>query len=100
MAACLQLLAAIAGVNRGFSATQDDIAKIDTLASKLEKLNPNKKSLAADEINGKWELLYTTSQSILGQKRPFFLRPLGPIYQYIGAPHLLLSVINQQMNCQ
>ena len=34
---------------------------------------------------GKWELLYTTSQSILGTSRPPFLRPIGPIFQYIGA---------------
>lgn len=72
-------------MERGFSATDEEKAQIDTLASKLERLNPNKKSLEASEINGKWKLLYTTSQSILGQSRPFFLRPLGPIHQFIGA---------------
>lgn len=71
-------------MDRGFSATEDDKKRIDKLASKLEGMNPNKNSLKADEINGKWKLLYTTSQSILGQNRPFFLRPLGPIYQFIG----------------
>jgi hypothetical protein len=81
----MQLLDAISLVERGFSATEDDKKRIDKLASKLEGMNPNKKSLEADEINGKWKLLYTTSQSILGQNRPFFLRPLGPIYQFIGA---------------
>jgi PAP_fibrillin len=81
----MQLLDAIALVDRGFTATAEDKKIIDKLASKLERANPNKNSLAADEINGKWKLLYTTSQSILGQKRPFFLRPLGPIYQFIGA---------------
>ena len=80
----LQLLDAISAVERGFSATDDDKKRIDKLASKLESMNPNKKSLEADDINGKWKLIYTTSQSILGQNRPFFLRPLGPIYQYIG----------------
>jgi len=34
---------------------------------------------------GKWELIYTTSGSILGTGRPPFLRPIGPIYQFIGA---------------
>ncbi len=34
---------------------------------------------------GKWELIYTTSGSILGTSRPPFLRPIGPIYQFIGA---------------
>ena len=34
---------------------------------------------------GKWELLYTTSRSILATGRPPFLRPFGPIFQYIGA---------------
>eukprot|EP00887_Chlorella_sp_A99_P002132 scaffold21.g2132.t1 len=28
-----------------------------------------------------WELLYTTSDSILGTNKPAFLRPSGPIYQ-------------------
>jgi hypothetical protein len=31
--------------------------------------------------SGKWELLYTTSASILGTGRPPLLRPSGPIYQ-------------------
>ena len=84
----MQLLDAIALVDRGFSATEDDKKRIDQLASKLEGLNPNKKSLEANEINGKWKLIYTTSKSILGQNRPFFLRPLGPIHQFIG---MLLS---------
>ena len=34
---------------------------------------------------GKWELIYTTSGSILGTSRPPFLRPIGPIFQFIGA---------------
>lgn len=35
-------------------------------------------------VLGKWELLYTTSDAILGSSKPPFLRPFGPIYQFIG----------------
>ena len=86
----LQLLEAIAQVDRGSSATDEDKAEIEDLIQILEKTNPNKKSLQADEINGKWKLLYTTSESILGTQRPPFLRPLGPIHQFIGAQQVLL----------
>ena len=52
----------------------------------LEKLNPTKAPLASPLINGKWELVYTTSASVVGSSKPAFLRPSGPIYQYIGEP--------------
>ena len=58
-------------------------AHIDALASALERLNPNKKALRSELINGEWELLYTTSGSILGSNRPWPFRPIGPIYQTI-----------------
>lgn len=38
----------------------------------------------ADLLSGQWELLYTTSASILGASRPALLRPTGPTYQVIG----------------
>lgn len=50
----------------------------------LETVTPNPEALASEYINGKWELVYTTSTSILGTSRPPFLRPFGPIYQTIG----------------
>eukprot|EP00899_Mesostigma_viride_P006431 jgi/Mesvir1/1578/Mv14547-RA.1 len=73
------LLSAIAGVERGLTATPEQMDEIDVLAQKLEKLNGNKKTVTSPLLNGKWELLYTTSGSILGRKNP--LRPRGPIYQ-------------------
>jgi len=36
----------------------------------------------------RWELQYTTSQSILGSSKPAFLRPSGPIYQLLDGPNL------------
>ena len=39
-------------------------------------------------MNGEWELLYTTSASILGANKPWFLRPSGPIYQAIDVGRL------------
>ena len=51
-------------------------------------LNPNPQSLSAPCINGEWELVYTTSASILGTNKPSFLRPSGKIYQTIDAESL------------
>jgi hypothetical protein len=76
-AAKAELLDAIAGLNRGVNATDADRAAVDAAARKLERLNPNRGSLASAAINGRWELIYTTSVSILGSNRPPFLRPQG-----------------------
>jgi hypothetical protein len=59
------------------NATDADRAAVEAAARKLERLNPNPRSLSAAAINGRWELIYTTSVSILGSNRPFFLRPQG-----------------------
>lgn len=67
----------VAGLNRGVNATDADRAAVDAAARKLERLNPNRGSLASAAINGRWELIYTTSVSILGSNRPPFLRPQG-----------------------
>uniref|UniRef100_A0A803LRD2 Plastid lipid-associated protein/fibrillin conserved domain-containing protein n=1 Tax=Chenopodium quinoa TaxID=63459 RepID=A0A803LRD2_CHEQI len=44
------------------------------LKRKLEAVNPTKEPLNSDLLNGKWELIYTTSKSILQNERPKFLR--------------------------
>ncbi|KAL0422308.1 UNVERIFIED_CONTAM: putative plastid-lipid-associated protein 4, chloroplastic [Sesamum latifolium] len=44
------------------------------IARKLEAVSPTKEPLKSDLLNGKWELIYTTSQSILQTQRPKFLR--------------------------
>lgn len=64
--------------------TVKPVSKVDELARELERINPTKNVLASPLINAKWELLYTTSSSILGTSRPPFLRPQGKIYQTIG----------------
>ena len=87
----MQLLSAIQPLQRGVGATEADQHQVEKLIQKLEKVNPNKNSLASPFINGKWKLLYTTSQSILGSKRPAILRANGPIYQYIGEDYLLVD---------
>lgn len=70
-------------------ATEDDARVVEGLAADLERVNPTKKPLAAaDLLSGRWELLYTTSDSILGKSRPAFLRPGGPIYQTLDATAL------------
>jgi PAP_fibrillin len=79
-----QLLQALDGLQRGLRAGEEEKARIDALARELVKLRPDKKTLSSPLINGKWELLYTTSASILGTNRLPFLRPGGPIFQILG----------------
>lgn len=83
-----ELFEKIAPLSRGATATEADKAEVDDLASKLEGLNPTPRPLASSLINGSWELLYTTSASILGLSKPPFLRPSGKIFQVIDAPNL------------
>jgi hypothetical protein len=67
---------------------------VEKLASKLERANPTKAPLNSPLLNGKWELLYTTSDSILGASKPAFLRPSGPIYQTLD--NTTLTASNQE----
>nr|CAD1822427.1 unnamed protein product [Ananas comosus var. bracteatus] len=80
-----ELLAAIAPLDRGADAgPRTKRASI----GELEAVNPVKEPLKSDLLNGKWELLYTTSRSILQTQRPKFLRPNGKIYQAINTDTL------------
>ncbi|KAG6417385.1 hypothetical protein SASPL_119539 [Salvia splendens] len=69
-----ELLEAIEPLDRGAEATPEDQQFIDQIARKLEAANPTKEPLKSDLLNGKWELIYTTSQSILQTNRPKLLR--------------------------
>lgn len=80
-----QLLEAIAPLKRGLLATPEQKQRVEALASALERANPTPKPLASPLLNGRWRLEYTTSESILGTSKPAFLRPSGPIYQFLGA---------------
>ncbi|KAK4491241.1 hypothetical protein RD792_001975 [Penstemon davidsonii] len=82
-----ELLEAIAPLDRGAEATPQDQQYIDQLARKLEAVNPTKEPLKSNLLNGKWELIYTTSQSILQTQRPKFLRSRTN-YQAINADKL------------
>ncbi|XP_022726730.1 probable plastid-lipid-associated protein 4, chloroplastic isoform X2 [Durio zibethinus] len=83
-----ELFDAIAPLDRGAEATPEDQERVDQIALKLEAVNEIKEPLKSNLLNGKWELLYTTSQSILQTKRPKFLRPNGKIYQAINLDSL------------
>lgn len=83
-----ELLDFIGGLARGVNATDADKQQVDELARVLERQNPNRKALASPLLSGKWELLYTTSDSILGTSRPAFLRPNGPIHQFLDTENL------------
>ncbi|KAI3966210.1 hypothetical protein MKW92_034563 [Papaver armeniacum] len=79
-----ELLEAIAPLDRGAEATPEDQERIDKIARELEKVNSVKEPLKSDLLNGKWELIYTTSASILQTQRPKFLRSRAN-YQAINA---------------
>lgn len=83
-----ELLDYVKPLARGLTATPEQKEEVDALASALEKLNPTRKPLASPLLNGRWRLEYTTSDSILGTKKPAFLRPSGPIYQFLDGPNL------------
>ncbi|KAL3538564.1 hypothetical protein ACH5RR_001930 [Cinchona calisaya] len=69
-----ELLEAIETLDRGAEATPEDQKRVDQIARKLEAVNPTKEPLKSGLLDGKWELIYTTSQSILQTKRPKILR--------------------------
>eukprot|EP00670_Eutreptiella_braarudii_P001868 CAMPEP_0174300200 /NCGR_PEP_ID=MMETSP0809-20121228/58328_1 /TAXON_ID=73025 ORGANISM="Eutreptiella gymnastica-like, Strain CCMP1594" /NCGR_SAMPLE_ID=MMETSP0809 /ASSEMBLY_ACC=CAM_ASM_000658 /LENGTH=1067 /DNA_ID=CAMNT_0015405747 /DNA_START=33 /DNA_END=3236 /DNA_ORIENTATION=+ len=82
------LLSAVADTDRGADVTEAQAMEIGAAIETLEGLNPTPAPLASPLISGKWELLYTTSESILGKDKPEPLRPKGPIYQYIDTAAL------------
>ncbi|PON76041.1 Plastid lipid-associated protein/fibrillin conserved domain containing protein [Parasponia andersonii] len=82
-----ELLEAIAPLDRGAEATPDDQQRVDQIARKLEAANPIREPLKSDLLNGKWELIYTTSRSILQTERPKFLRSVTN-YQAINVDTL------------
>ncbi|PON60035.1 Plastid lipid-associated protein/fibrillin conserved domain containing protein [Parasponia andersonii] len=75
-------------LDRGAQATPEDQDRVEQIARKFEALNKIKDPLKSNLLNGKWELMYTTSQSLLQTQRPKFLRPNGKIYQGINVDTL------------
>jgi len=73
-------------LDRGVIADETKHAKIAELVEKLEKANPIPKPLASPLLSCKWELMYTTSQTMLGVGKR--IKPVGPIYQTIDAANL------------
>ncbi|XP_044489725.1 probable plastid-lipid-associated protein 4, chloroplastic isoform X3 [Mangifera indica] len=72
-----ELYQAIASLDRGAEASPEDQEYVDQLARQLESVNEIKEPLKSNLLNGKWELLYTTSQSILKTKATANLVPLA-----------------------
>lgn len=105
------LLERIIGKNRGLLASESDRLAILAAIAQLEDYNPHPQPLAATELlDGDWQLLYTSSQELLGIDR-FPLYNLSNVYQCIrvqtgkiyniaelmGLPYLegLVSVVAQ-----
>jgi len=80
-----ELLVTVATLSRGIDCSEEQIDRVDRLAQACEAINPVPEPLESELVNGKWRLIYTTSQEILGASKPKYLRPTGPIYQTIDA---------------
>lgn len=79
-----ELLEAIASTNRGILTSSPERQAIQSLAAKLEDRSPTPNPLEAGaRLAGIWQLLYTTSDELLGIDR-FPLYKLGQIYQCIS----------------
>jgi len=78
-----ELLALVASSQRGADPSWNE--KISRLFKDLEQYNSCEVPLESPKLKGEWELLWTTSDSILGLGRPFPFRPLAekPILQYL-----------------
>lgn len=62
---------------------------IGEIVRELEAVNPTKEPLKSDLLNGKWELMYTTSRSILQSQVAIFLQSL---ICYLNAIYLFITV--------
>lgn len=90
MIAKAELLAAIAGTNRGVITTETDRNLVLDKVVQLEVQNPTPQPLNQRErLSGLWRLIYTTSSDLLGLARLPML-PAGPIYQCIRGQELKL----------
>eukprot|EP00245_Coleochaete_scutata_P015085 TRINITY_DN65_c0_g5_i1.p1 TRINITY_DN65_c0_g5~~TRINITY_DN65_c0_g5_i1.p1 ORF type:complete len:279 (+),score=53.62 TRINITY_DN65_c0_g5_i1:50-838(+) len=83
-----QLLIAISSLDRGAAATDTDKENIEELCQQLEAMNPTRSALKSPLLNGKWEMVYTTSEAVLATKRPKLLRPSGKMFQAINTDEL------------
>jgi len=80
-----ELLAAVAGKNRGLLANEIDKVALLSAVAQIEDQNPTPNPIArSDLLEGDWRLLYTTSRGVLGFDQYPLLQP-GQIYQCIRA---------------
>lgn len=78
-----ELMEALAPQNRGLLTNPTEQKAILAAIARLEDRNPTERPLEApDLLEGNWQLLYTTSQELLGIGR-FPLIRLGQIYQCV-----------------
>ena len=79
----LDLLTAIAPLNRGLLATAEDRVAIQAIAIQVEDRNPTPEPLAAPELlEGNWKMLYTSSTELLGIDKVPVVQ-LGNVYQCV-----------------
>jgi hypothetical protein len=90
-----ELLKLSSETKRGLTRTTEQEERIKVLFEKMEKLNPTRKPLKSEKVNGVWSLEYTTSNSILGKGS---FPKVGPILQMIDTT--TLSALNSEvLNC-
>mmetsp|Transcript_2334 Transcript_2334/g.3352 ORF Transcript_2334/g.3352 Transcript_2334/m.3352 type:complete len:234 (-) Transcript_2334:258-959(-) len=77
----------IAPLNKGEGVSEAQKAEVEDVVVRLEALNPYPETLKSAKINGKWELIYTTSQAILGANRLPIFKP-QELYQTLDVYNL------------
>jgi len=82
------LLAALTDANQGRVLSKRP--QVDALIELVEELNPQPRPLemAPEKLSARWRLVYTTSSSILGMRRPRPFRPRPRIFQHIDVARL------------
>ena len=79
----LDLLTAIAPLNRGLLATPEDRVAIHAMALQVEDRNPTPEPLSAPELlEGNWKMLYSSSTELLGIDKVPVVK-LGNVYQCV-----------------
>lgn len=78
-----EFLSLVASSNRARDKSKDEA--IINAFQMLEQMNPCVAPLESPLLKGEWELIWTTSDSILGLSRPWLFRPRSrkPILQYL-----------------
>mmetsp|Transcript_3361 Transcript_3361/g.5891 ORF Transcript_3361/g.5891 Transcript_3361/m.5891 type:complete len:241 (-) Transcript_3361:664-1386(-) len=90
------LLEKVKATKLGRVAVKNKVVKndVEEAIKRTESLNPSKDPLNDPRLSGKWRLVYTDSETVLGTKRPVIFQPRDDIFQTIDAENR--TVVNSE----